>query len=184
MRVSTQVRLVQWSLGGATLLMAVNVALTAAALIHLDRQHFRMVTEQQLAQVHTDLYNTLVVASFSVIVLAVVFGFLFRPSAKVRLAVWTVAPLIGLATLCFLVGGPEWAVAPTGEEPELVRAEYAQAVPDWYTVSHGIAGLLSAGLLFFLAVWISRVDLREYYMDAGFDPNRPYTSWVERTGGP
>ncbi|WP_432824976.1 hypothetical protein [Dactylosporangium sp. CA-092794] len=182
MRVSTQVRLVHWSVTLAAALLAVDVALSAAALIHLNRQHFRLVSESQLVQVHTDLLNNAGTAAAGVIVLAVLAVFMRRPSNRVRAAVWIIAPVLALTVLCFLVGGPEWAVAPTGEEPAALRAEYAQAVPDWYTVPHGTAGLVAAALLIFVAAFIARADLREYYMDGG-DAGERYRSWVERTGG-
>ncbi|MEV6932389.1 hypothetical protein AB0M46_48950 [Dactylosporangium sp. NPDC051485] len=184
MRVSTQVRLVHWAITAATALLALDVSLSAAALVHLGRQHFRLVSEAQVTRVHTDIVNTLAVAAVSVLALAVITLFVRRPTNKVRVAVWVAAPLITLATLCFLVGGPQWAVAPTGEEPELLRAEYAQAVPDWYTNLHGVTGLLAVALLVFAWVFMFRTDLREYYIDGSSDANRGYTSWVERTGGP
>ncbi|GAA2337983.1 hypothetical protein [Dactylosporangium salmoneum] len=184
MRVSRQVRLVHWTITAATALLALDVSLSAAALIHLGQQHFRLVSEAQIAQVHTDMVNSLVVAAASVLALAVIILFVRRPTNKVRVAVWVAAPLITLANLCFLVGGPEWAVAPTGDEPELLRAEYTQAVPAWYTGPHGVAGLLAAALLVLAWVFMFRTDVREYYIDGGYDANRGYTSWVERTGGP
>ncbi|MGI5242482.1 hypothetical protein [Dactylosporangium sp. CA-139066] len=184
MRVSTQVRLVHWSLAGATALLAADTALSAAALIHFNQMHWRMISQGQVTQVRADMTSNLTVAAGSVIVMAVILLFMRRPSAKVRMAVFIAGPLIALATLCFLVGGPEWAVAPTGNEPDALKAEYAEAVPSWYTNPHGIAGLLAAILLVFVSVFMLRADLREYYMDAGYDPNRPYKSWVERTGGP
>lgn len=184
MRVSTQVRIVNWSVAGAALLLAADVALSAAALIHLGGLHTRMVSEQQLAQVHIDLVNTLATASVAVVVLAVLAVMMRRRSGKVRVAVWLVAPLLALMTLCFLVGGPQWAVAPTGEEPAELRQEYAEVVPSWYTAPHAITGLVAAALLIFVAVFLARADMREYYMDGGFDGSRPYRSWVERTGGP
>jgi hypothetical protein len=183
MRVSTQVRVVHWSFAAATALLAVDTALSAAALIHFDHMQFRMISESQITQIRADLTSNLTVAATSVIVLAVILLLMRRPSAKVRMAVFIVAPIIALTTLCFLVGGPQWAVAPTGNEPEVLRAEYAEAVPSWYTDAHGAAGLAATALLVFLAVFMVRADLREYYMDAGYDPSRPYTSWVERTGG-
>ncbi|WP_432972038.1 hypothetical protein [Dactylosporangium sp. CA-233914] len=184
MRVSTQVRLVQWSMTAATLLLAVSAALSAAALIHLGTLHLRMVSAAQVAQVRADLTSALETASVTVVMVAAVAVFMRRPSGKVRVAVWIVAPLVSLTTLCFLVGGPEWAVEPTGAEPELLREEYAQVVPAWYVWPHGTAGLLAVALLIFTAVFMTRTDLREHYMDAGDDPKRPYRSWVERTGGP
>ncbi|MER7008261.1 hypothetical protein ABT297_35160 [Dactylosporangium sp. NPDC000555] len=182
MRVSTQVRLVHWSVTAAAALLAADAALSAAALTHLGRRQFRLISVAQLDRVHTDLVNNLTVAAVSVLVLATIAVFMRRPSNKVRVAVWVAAPLIALTTLCFLVGGPEWAVAPTGEEPAALRAEYAQAVPSWYTGPHGVAGLISVALLIFVAVFLLRADLREYYMDGGYDASRPYKSWVERAG--
>jgi uncharacterized membrane protein YkgB len=183
MRVSTQVRVVHWSFAAATALLAVDTALSAAALMHFNSMQFRMISEGQIMQVRADMTSTLTVAAGSVIALAVILLFMRRPSAKVRVAVFVVAPIIAVTTLCFLVGGPQWAVAPTGDEPEVLRAEYAAAVPSWYTDLHGVTALLSAALLVFVAVFMVRADLREYYMDAGYDPSRPYKSWVERTGG-
>lgn len=183
MRVSTQVRIVHWSVTGAAALLAVDTALSAAALVNLNRQHFRMVSPAQIEQVHADLLNSLVIAAVAVLVLATIAAFMRRPTNKVRAAVWVAGPLIALTTLCFLVGGPEWAVAPTGDEPELLRAEYAHAVPWWYTGPHGTAGLVAAALLIFVSVFLLRGDLREYYMDGGYEAGRGYTSWVERTGG-
>jgi hypothetical protein len=182
MRVSTQIRVVHWSVTAAALLLAIDVALTAQALVNLDRTHFRMISEQQLTQVRVDMTNTLATAAIAVVVLAVLAVFMRRPTNKVRIAVWIVAPLLALTTLCFLVGGPEWAVAPTGAEPPDLKREYAEAVPEWYTTLHGTAGLLAAALLVFVAVFVARADLREYYMD-GADGIRTYRSWVERTGG-
>ncbi|MEV8513787.1 hypothetical protein [Dactylosporangium sp. NPDC051484] len=184
MRVSTQVRLVHWSVAAATVLLAADAALSAAALVHLGRQHLRMISVAQLDQVHSDLVSSLVVTAVSVVVLAAIAVLMRRPSNKVRVAVWVAAPLIALTTLCFLVGGPEWAVAPTGEEPAPLRAEYELAVPFWYTWPHGVAGLAAVALLIFVAVFLLRADLREYYMDGGYDASRRYKSWVERTGGP
>ncbi|GAA4250020.1 hypothetical protein [Dactylosporangium darangshiense] len=184
MRVSTQVRIVFWSVASATALLALNTALSAAALIHLNGMHIRMISPVQLAQVRADLTSSLSMAAVSVLVLAVLTLFLRRPSSRIRYAVMALGPLIALVTLCFLVGGPEWAVAPTGNEPDVLKAEYASAVPSWYTGPHGVAGVVSAALLIFVAVFMVRADLREYYMDAGYDPSRPYKSWVERTGGP
>jgi len=184
MLVSTQIRLVHWSVAGATALLGTDTALSAAALTHLNQMHIRMISPAQITQIRADMTSNLTVAAASVIVLAVILLFLRRPSAKIRMAIFIVGPLIALTTLCFLVGGPQWAVAPTGNEPDLLKAEYAEAVPSWYTDTHGAAGLIAAALLIFVSVFMLRADLREHYMDAGYDPNRPYTSWVERTGGP
>src|SRR5690242_14850403 len=136
MLVSTQVRLVHWSVAAATALLAVDAALSAAALTHLDRMHIRMISPAQITQIRADMTSNLTVAAGSVVILAVILLFLRRPSTKIRMAVFVVAPLIALTTLCFLVGGPQWAVAPTGNEPDLLKAEYADAVPTWYTDPH------------------------------------------------
>jgi hypothetical protein len=183
MQVATQVRIVHGSVIAAAALLAVDTALSAAALVNLRRQDFRWVTEVQLARVHTDLVSNVQVAGVSAVVITVIALLMRRPSGKVRAAVWVAGPLVALAMLCFLVGGPEWAVTPTGQEPPEVRAEYALAVPDWYIWPHGVTGLLAAALLIFAAVFIARSDLREHYMDGGYDASRSYTSWVERTGG-
>ncbi|WP_433617699.1 hypothetical protein ACQP2P_18820 [Dactylosporangium sp. CA-139114] len=183
MSVSRQVRLVHWSVIASALLLGIAAALSWAALAHLAGLHTRMVSDGQLAQARTDMLNNLATAGVSALVLAVIAVLLRRPSSKARTAVWVFGPIIALTTLCFLVGGPEWAVAPTGEEPAELRAEYAQVVPDWYVWPHGIAGLVAVALLIFAAVFLTRADLREHYMDGGHDAARGYTSWVDRTGG-
>ncbi|MFG2041140.1 DUF3413 domain-containing protein [Dactylosporangium sp. NPDC048998] len=184
MRVSTQVRLVHWSFTAATVLLAVDAALSEAALLHLNRQHFRMIAEAQVVQVHADLFSSLAVAVVSVVVLAAIAVFMRRRSNKVRVAVWIAAPIIALTTLCFLVGGPEWAVAPTGGEPAPLLAEYKEAVPSWYTAPHGVAGLVAVALLLFVSAFMFRADVGEYYAEGAYDDSRPYKSWVDRTGGP
>ncbi|WP_426503803.1 hypothetical protein ACPPVO_40140 [Dactylosporangium sp. McL0621] len=184
MPVSTQVRLVRWSVLGAGLLLGLAAVLSWAALAHLAGLHVRMVSDGQLRQARADMLNSLYTAAVSALVLIPVGLLLGRPSSKARTAVWIAAPIIALTTLCFLVGGPEWAVAPTGEEPAELRAEYAQVVPDWYVWPHGVAGLLAAALLIFAAVYLTRADLREHYMDgSGSGGTAGYTSWIDRTGG-
>ncbi|WP_238013573.1 hypothetical protein KZZ52_38600 [Dactylosporangium sp. AC04546] len=178
MDVRGQVRLVYATIGASALLLAVDVALSAAALINLSRLDLRMVSEQQLHQVRIDMANNLVVTAVGAVIVGVLVLVVRTPSNKVRVALWTLGPLIALALLCGLVGGPEWAVAPTGEEPQQMRDEYAQAVPGWYVTFHGIAGLLAAALLIFAAVFVTRADMREYYLD-NVDGTR-YRSWVDR----
>jgi hypothetical protein len=182
MRVSTQVRLVHGSMIGAAVLLGVVAALSWAATVHLDSLHLKWVTEEQITRAHIDLFNGALTSTVSAVIVGAVAVFMIRPSGKARVAVWITAPVLALTTLCFLVGGPQYAVAPTGEEPAEMRAEYAQVVPDWYSWPHGVAGVLAAALLIFAAVFMFRGDLREHYMD-GYDPSRPYTSWVDRTGG-
>jgi len=181
MHVSKQVRLVYLAVAGAALLLAADVAMSAYALHNLAGLHTTLMSEQELRQVHTDMLNNLLITGVGAVVLGVLVVIVRRPSSKVRIAVWLIAPLIALALLCFLVGGPEWAVAPTGEEPELLRQEYEQAVPEWYTTLHGTAGLLAVALLIFVAVFLTRADLREYYMDDIAGAGR-YHSWVDRAG--
>ncbi|MFI5910138.1 hypothetical protein [Dactylosporangium sp. NPDC051541] len=183
MHVSTQVRLVRWSVILAAVLLAGAGTLAFIAVAHLDGLTLKWASPDQITRARIDMLNSAWTEAVSAVILAVLAVFLFRPSAKVRAAVWVAAPIIALTTLCFLVGGPEYAVAPTGEEPAEVRAEYAQIVPDWYLWPHGVAGLIAAALLIFAAVFMTRSDLREYFMDASYDPSRPYTSWVDRTGG-
>jgi hypothetical protein len=183
MRVSTQVRLVHGSMIGAAVLLGIVGALSWVALAHLDALHLKWVSEAQITRARIDLLNGAVTATVSALIAGGVAVFMIRPSGKARVAVWITAPVLALTTLCFLVGGPQYAVAPTGEEPAEVRAEYAQVVPDWYSWPHGVAGVLAAALLIFAAVFMLRGDLREHYMEADYDPARPYTSWVERTGG-
>jgi hypothetical protein len=180
MDVRTQVRIVNWAVAGATLLLAADVGLSAFALYNLSGLHTTLMSTRQLEQVNLDMTNNLLVAAVGAVVLGVLVVFMRRTTNKVRVAVWVITPLLALTMLCFLVGGPEWAVAPTGEEPEALRAEYAQAVPDWYVTLHGIAGLLAAVLLVFTAVFMTRADLREHYMD-DLATGTGYRSWVERT---
>ncbi|GGM28923.1 hypothetical protein ACFFX1_47585 [Dactylosporangium sucinum] len=178
MTVRGQVRLAFAAVATTALLLAVDVALSAAALIHLSGLKLRMVSQQQLHQVRIDMTNNLVVAAVGAVIVGVLVLVVRIPSNKVRVALWTLGPLLALALLCGIVGGPEWAVAPTGEEPQQVRDEYAQAVPGWYVTFHGITGLLAAALLIFVAVFVTRGDMREYYLD-NVDGTR-YRSWVDR----
>ncbi|WP_433044258.1 hypothetical protein [Dactylosporangium sp. CS-033363] len=180
---STQVRLVHWSIIASALLLAIAAALSWAALENLASLHLKLVSENQVERAHIDILNSFYTAGASAVVLAVIAVALRRPSARARVAVWVAAPLIALTTLCFLVGGPEYAVAPTGEEPAELRAEYAQVVPDWYLWPHGVAGVLAAALLIFAAVFLTRSDLREQYVNFAGSTTDGYTSWVDRTGG-
>ncbi|MFB9449919.1 hypothetical protein Dvina_34565 [Dactylosporangium vinaceum] len=183
MPVDKQVRLVRLTVILAAVLLMTAGALAFGALAHLDSLQLKWASPNQIERVRIDMTNSAWTEAVSGAVVGLIAVLLFRPSAKVRTAVWVVAPFVALMTLCFLVGGPEWAVAPTGEEPPEVRAEYEQIVPAWYAWPHGITALLAAALLVFAAAFLARSDLREYFMDAGYDPNRPYTSWVDRTGG-
>ncbi|MET7395795.1 hypothetical protein ABZS66_20105 [Dactylosporangium sp. NPDC005572] len=178
MDVRGQVRVVYAAVATAALLLAVDVALSAAALHNLSGLDLRMVSDQQLRQVRIDMINNLVVTAVGALVVGVLVLVVRTPSNKVRVALWTLGPLIALALLCGLVGGPEWAVAPTGDEPQQLRDEYEQAVPGWYVTLHGIAGLLAAALLIFAAVFVTRTGMREYYLD-NVDGTR-YRSWVDR----
>ncbi|WP_433203750.1 hypothetical protein ACQP00_34700 [Dactylosporangium sp. CS-047395] len=183
MSIPAQVRLVHWSIIASALLLAIASALSWAALENLASLHLKLVSENQIERAHVDILNSFYSAGGSALVLAVIAVALRKPSSQARAAVWVVAPIIALTTLCFLVGGPEYAVAPTGEEPAELQAEYAQVVPDWYTWSHGVTGVLAAALLIFGAVFLTRSDLREAYVNAGGTETRGYTSWVDRTGG-
>lgn len=180
MQVSTQVRLVFWSVAVSALLLALDTGLASIALHNLAGLQTELMSPEDLHQVRVDMTNNLITAAVWTVVLAVLVVFVRRPSNKVRVALWVIAPPLALSLLCGLVGGPEWAVAPTGEEPQQLRDEYAQAVPGWYVSLHGVAGLLAAALMVFAAVFVARADLREYYLDTA---DTRYRSWVDRTGG-
>jgi hypothetical protein len=180
MQVGTQVRLVFWSVAAVAALLALDAVVTAVVQRDLAALHSVLMSPRQLRQVEADYTNNLLVASVGAVVMTALTLVVRRHSPKVRAAIWVVGPLLALALLCGLVGGPEWAVAPTGEEPELLRQEYARAVPDWYLWVHGIAGLIAAGLLFFVAGFVTRSDLREYYLEA-HGTGDSYRSWIDRT---
>ncbi|MEV0562283.1 hypothetical protein [Dactylosporangium sp. NPDC050588] len=180
MQVGTQVRLVFWSVAAASALLAVDVAVTAVVTRDLAALHTVLMSPRSLQQVEADYHNNLVVASVGAVVLGALLFFVRWRTPKIRAILWVVGPLLALALLCGLVGGPEWAVAPTGEEPELLRQEYARAVPEWYLWVHGVAGLIAAGLLFFVAGFLVRTDLREYYLE-GQGTGDSYRSWIDRT---
>src|SRR4051794_5502883 len=117
MRVSTQVRLMHGSVIAAAVLLGIVAALSWGALAHLDALHLKWVSEAQVARAHTDMLNGALTSTVSAVIVGAIALFMIRPSGKVRAAVWIAAPILALTTLCFLVGGPEYAVAPTGEEP-------------------------------------------------------------------
>jgi hypothetical protein len=181
-RVSTQVRLVYIAVSAAALLFTFDVVLAAFALHNLAGLETKLMAFQQLRQVSGDLNHNMAVAAIGAIALGVLVVFVRLPTNKVRVAIWLIGPLLAQAMLCNLVGGPEWTVAPTGEEPAELRQEYLRAVPGWYVTLHGSAGLTAALLLIFAAVFIFRTDLREYYL-VGDDVRGGYRSWVDRTGG-
>ncbi|GAB3827032.1 hypothetical protein ACFPIJ_07220 [Dactylosporangium cerinum] len=182
MQVRTQVRLVFWSVVAIAALLVLDAAVTAVVrrnLLHLDT---RLMSPRSLKQVEADYTNNLLVASVGAVLMLALALVVYRHNPKIRAAIWIIGPLLGLALLCGLVGGPEWAVAPTGEEPELLRQEYAKAVPEWYLWVHGTAGLFAAGLLFFIAGFVTRGDLREYYLEEpSGDGGGTYRSWIDRT---
>jgi hypothetical protein len=180
MQVGTQVRLVFWSVAAVAALLALDAVVTAVVQRDLAALHSVLMSPRQLQQVEADYANNLLVASVGAVVMTALALVVRRHSPKIRAAVWVVGPLLALALLCGLVGGPEWAVAPTGEEPELLRQEYARAVPEWYLLVHGTAGLIAAGLLFFVAGFITRSDLREYYLET-HGTGDSYRSWIDRT---
>jgi hypothetical protein len=180
MQVATQVRLVFWSVLAAALLLVLDAAVTATVLRDLNAMTTVLMSPASLRQVRADYHNNLLVAAAGAVLLAGLVLVVRRHNAKVRAAIWIIGPLLGLALLCGLVGGPEWAVAPTGEEPELLRQEYARAVPEWYLWVHGVAGLVAAGLLFFAAGFVTRGDLREYYLES-HGTGGSYRSWIDRT---
>ncbi|MET7418827.1 hypothetical protein [Dactylosporangium sp. NPDC005555] len=180
MQVGNQVRLVFWSVAAAAALLAVDTFVTAVVTRDLAALHTVLMSPRSLRQVEADYHNNLLVAAVGTVLLAALTFVVRRHSPKVRAALWVIGPLLGLALLCGLVGGPEWAVAPTGEEPELLRQEYARAVPEWYLWVHGVAGLITAGLLLFVAGFLTRSDLREYYTE-GHGTGDSYRSWIDRT---
>ena len=180
MQVGTQVRLVFWSVAAVAALLVLDAVVTGIVLRDLLAFDTVLMSPRSLMQVEADYRNNLLVASVGAVVLAVLTLVVRRHSPKVRAAIWIIGPLLGLVLLCGLVGGPEWAVAPTGNEPELLRQEYAQAVPGWYLWVHGVAGLFAAGLLFFVAGFTTRSDLREYYLES-HGTGDSYRSWIDRT---
>jgi hypothetical protein len=180
MQVRTQVRLVFWSVVATAVLLALDAAVTAVVTRDLAAMHSVLISPRQLQQVEADYHNNLFVAAAGAVVMTALALVVHRHNPKIRAAVWLIGPLLGLALLCGLVGGPEWAVAPTGDEPELLRQEYARAVPEWYLWVHGVAGLFAAGLLFFVAGFLTRGDLREYYIEAP-GTGDSYRSWIDRT---
>ncbi|WP_327004027.1 hypothetical protein OHA72_54765 [Dactylosporangium sp. NBC_01737] len=182
MQVGTQVRLVFWSVAATAVLLVLDAAVTAVVQRDLAALHSVLMSPRQLQQVEADYTNNLLVASVGAVIVTALALVVRRHSPKIRAAIWVIGPLLALALLCGLVGGPEWAVAPTGDEPELLRQEYARAVPEWYLWVHGIAGLFAAGLLFFIAGFITRSDLREYYMET-HGTGDSYRSWIDRTSG-
>jgi uncharacterized membrane protein len=181
MQVRTQVRLVFSAVAAAAALLVVDAAVTGIVTRNLAALDTKLMSPSSLRQVEADYHNNLLVAAAGAILLAALLPVVRRHSPKVRAALWVIGPLLGLALLCGLVGGPEWAVAPTGNEPELLRQEYARAVPDWYLWVHGVVGLVAASLLFFVAGFLVRSDLREYYTEGG-ESGDDYRSWVDRAG--
>jgi hypothetical protein len=182
MQVGTQIRLVFWSVAAIAALLVLDAAVTAVVLRDLAGLHSVLMSPRQQQQVEADYHNNLLVASVGAVVMVALVLVVRRHSPKIRAVLWVVGPLLALALLCGLVGGPEWAVAPTGEEPALLREEYARAVPEWYLWVHGTAGLFAAGLLLFVAAFITRSDLREYYIDTQ-GTGDSYRSWIDRTSG-
>lgn len=180
MQVGTQVRVVFWSVAGTAALLALDAMMTGVVLRDLAGLDTKLMSPRQLQQVEADYHNNGIVAAVGAVLLGALALVVHRHNSKIRAALWVIGPLLGLALLCGLVGGPEWAVAPTGEEPELLRQEYARAVPEWYLWGHGIAGLCAAGLLFFVAGFLTRSDLREYYLE-GHGTGDSYRSWIDRT---
>jgi glycerol uptake facilitator-like aquaporin len=180
MQVATQVRLVFWSVAATAVLLVLDAVVTAVVQRDLAALHSVLMSPRQLQQVEADYHNNLLVACVGAAVMAALAVVVRRHNPKIRAAIWVVGPLLALALLCGLVGGPEWAVAPTGDEPELLRQEYARAVPDWYLWVHGIAGFCAACLLFFVAAFVTRGDLREYYMEP-HGTGDSYRSWIDRT---
>ncbi|MEV4512828.1 hypothetical protein AB0K00_28125 [Dactylosporangium sp. NPDC049525] len=180
MQVGTQVRVVFWSVAATAALLALDAGVTAVVQRDLAAMDSVLMSPRQLQQVEADYHNNLLVASVGAVIMLVLVLVVRRHNPKIRAAVWVIGPLLALALLCGLVGGPEWAVAPTGEEPELLRQEYARAVPEWYLWVHGTAGLFAAGLLFFLAGFMTRSDLREYYLES-HGTGGDYRSWIDRT---
>jgi hypothetical protein len=182
MQVRTQVRLVFWSVVAIAVLLVLDAAVTWIVQDNLAALDTKLMSPNSLRQVEADYTNNLLVASVGAVLTAALALVVHRHNPKIRAAIWIIGPLLGLALLCGLVGGPEWAVAPTGEEPELLRQEYAKAVPEWYLWVHGTAGLFAAGLLFFTAGFVTRGDLREYYIEepSGGDGGT-YRSWIDRT---
>ncbi|GAA0733228.1 hypothetical protein Drose_20935 [Dactylosporangium roseum] len=178
MRISTQVRVVYAAVVTTALLLTADVALTSIALRNLSGMRPKLISAQSLSQVRVDMVNNLAISAVGAVLVGLLVVFARSPSNKVRVALWVIAPSLALSLLCALVGGPEWAVAPTGAEPELLRTEYAQAVPGWYVTLHGVIGLLAAALLIFVAFFVARADLRGYYLD-NVDGTR-YRSWVDR----
>lgn len=181
MPVGKQVRLVFWSVAATAGLLVLDVVVTWIVLRDFTAMDTVLMSPRSLMQVEADYRNNLFVAAAGAVLLVGLTLVVRRHSPKVRAAIWVIAPLLGLALLCGLVGGPEWAVAPTGDEPELLRQEYARAVPEWYLWVHGVAGLFAAGLLFFVAGFVTRSDLREYYMES-HGTGDSYRSWIDRTG--
>lgn len=180
MPVGTQVRLVFWSVAASAALLVLDAVVTGIVLRDLTAMDTVLMSPRSLMQVEADYRNNLIVASAGAVLLAGLVLVVRRHSPKVRAAIWVIGPLLALALLCGLVGGPEWAVAPTGDEPELLRQEYARAVPEWYLWVHGVAGLCAASLLFFVAGFVTRGDLREYYMES-HGTGDSYRSWIDRT---
>ncbi|MEV0134344.1 hypothetical protein AB0H83_38525 [Dactylosporangium sp. NPDC050688] len=180
MRVDTQIRLVFWSVLTAAALLVVDAAVTATVLRDLAALDTKLMSPRSLQQVEADYHNNLLVAAVGAVLLAALALVVRRHNPKIRAALWVIGPLLGLALLCGLVGGPEWAVAPTGDEPELLRQEYARTVPEWYLWVHGVAGFSAACLLFFVAGFVTRSDLREYYMES-HGTGDSYRSWIDRT---
>ena len=174
--------MVFWSVAACAALLALDAVVTGIVLRDLLALHTVLMSPRSLQQVEADYTNNLLVAGIGAALMTVLVLVVRLQSGKVRAAIWVIGPLLGLALLCGLVGGPEWAVSPTGEEPELLRQEYAQAVPEWYLWVHGTAGLCAAGLLFFVAGFLTRGDLREYYMEPS-GTGSDYRSWIDRTSG-
>ncbi len=182
MSVGAQVRLVFWSVAATAALLVLDAVVTGLVLRDFKAMETVLMSPRSLMQVEADYRNNVLVAAVGAVLMIGLALVVRRHSPKIRAVIWVVGPLLALILLCGLVGGPEWAVAPTGEEPELLRQEYARAVPEWYLWVHGVAGLVAAGLLFFAAGFVTRSDLREYYMES-HGTGDSYRSWIDRTSG-
>src|SRR5512139_3832201 len=110
MQVGTQIRLIFWSVLAAAVLLALDAAVTGKVLRDLNALHTVLMSPRSLRQVEADYHNNLLVATAGAVLLAALTLVVRRHNPKVRAALWVIGPLLGLALLCGLVGGPEWAV--------------------------------------------------------------------------
>lgn len=168
--------------GIAFVMVMVAAGVSIAALGRLDGYEVEMLDTQSLGVVIAGLQSNLVFASFGTIMLGGLVVTLRVASRWARSAAWALSPLVSLALLCGAVGGPEWAVAPTGYEPGPLRREMEYVLPGWYTTTYGLAALVTVQCLAVLSVLLAREEARDFYLHrVGGGAQRNYMSWVERT---